>query len=232
MIAASAEARAVVRGIAPDWLEAHGGSDALGAAWEALQISERFEVVVTGVGKANGAGGAARVMDRDRHCGVVSIGVAGMYEPTSGGTRLELGQRVAVVTSLFADEGVVTPQGFETAEEMGFAPAEGVMTGAAGMAVSCDHHLLHDDNTLERADEATVSTCSGTDTRARFVRDRTGAMIETMEGAAVGLVARRVAFDVPFVHLRVISNTTGDRKKQVWNLPRALEELSKFAAVL
>jgi futalosine hydrolase len=73
---------------------------------------------------------------------------------------------------------------------------------------------------------ATVSTCSGTDAAATEIAHRTGAAAEAMEGAAVGLVAFR--HKVAFAEVRVISNTTGDRSRQVWALEESLAELGKF----
>ena len=70
---------------------------------------------------------------------------------------------------------------------------------------------------------ATVSTCSGTDSLAAAVQTRTGAVVEAMEGAAVALVARRL--DIPCGELRVVSNTTGDRPNQQWDIRGALDRL-------
>ena len=91
---------------------------------------------------------------------------------------------------------------------------------------------------------ATVSTCSGTDVLAGEIRRRTGAVVEGMEGAAVGLTVSSVGSllgdggvggvggvvgvgeggmgGVGFVEVRVVSNTTGDRDRQVWDIGRAL----------
>src|SRR5262249_12942439 len=77
---------------------------------------------------------------------------------------------------------------------------------------------------------ATVSTCSGTDAFATDVRDRTGAIAECMEGAAVGLVAERLG--IPVGEVSIISNTTGDRNRQVWDLQKALHGLSRVIRML
>ena len=53
-----------------------------------------------------------------------------------------------------------------------------------------------------------------------------------MEGVAAAVAAKRLAPDLPVVELRVISNTTGDRDAQRWDLPRALAALSDLARVL
>ena len=61
---------------------------------------------------------------------------------------------------------------------------------------------------------------------------RTGAIAEAMEGGAVGVSAARVGGGVWFSELRVISNTTGDRAGQRWDLSRALARLSETAGRL
>jgi hypothetical protein len=51
-----------------------------------------------------------------------------------------------------------------------------------------------------------------------------------MEGAAAGFAALRMG--APFAELRVISNDTGDRFEQTWDLAGALRGLSALAALL
>jgi len=67
----------------------------------------------------------------------------------------------------------------------------------------------------------TVSSCSGTDAASEIMRHRSGADIETMEGAAVAFVCRQL--EIPMLHLRAISNWTGDRDRGEWNLGAAVD---------
>jgi hypothetical protein len=58
-----------------------------------------------------------------------------------------------------------------------------------------------------------------------------------MEGAAVGLVAARFSDSfprraMPFAEMRVISNTTGDRGSQVWDMKQALVGLTELAGAV
>ena len=76
---------------------------------------------------------------------------------------------------------------------------------------------------FRRGPIATVATCSGSDEAAREVVQRTGAVAEAMEGAAVVHAAHRLG--VGPIELRTISNTTGDRQQQVWRLDDALAAL-------
>jgi futalosine hydrolase len=82
-------------------------------------------------------------------------------------------------------------------------------------------------------DIATVSTCSGTDELARAVAARTRACVEAMEGAAIAhALARLPGPRIPFCEIRVVSNTTGDRSKQQWDIRGSLVKLSDVAAAL
>jgi futalosine hydrolase len=127
---------------------------------------------------------------------------------------------VAATSCVFADEGVETPDGFLDCAAMGFP-----LGPFPGSAVPVDAGLLARLAPLGDATGpiATVSTCSGTDARARWVRERTGALAESMEGAAIALVGVRLG--VPAAELRVISNTTGDRAAQTWDMDGALHRL-------
>jgi futalosine hydrolase len=74
---------------------------------------------------------------------------------------------------------------------------------------------------------AAVSECSGTDARATEIVKRTNAIAEGMEGAAIALVAQRLRRQ--WAEIRVISNTTGDRDRQVWKAKDAAEQLGDLA---
>jgi futalosine hydrolase len=182
-----------------------------------------FDCLITGIGKANAAGATARALDPGRHQAVLSVGVAGAL-PGSG---LRPADVVAATASVFADEGLETPGGFSDCHAMGFP-----LGAFEGSAVPLDPRLLGILKPLATATGpiATVSTCSGTADLAERVRSRTGALAEAMEGAAIALVAHRLG--VPAAELRVISNTTGDRPGQVWDLQAALSRLEAIVAVL
>jgi futalosine hydrolase len=164
---------------------------------------------------------------------VISLGIAGSLAPD-----VPLGQVVLARASVSAEEGLLTPDGFQTCAQIGFplGPFE-------GNTVLPDPTLFQDLwSFVERRNGragviATVSTCSGTDEGARTVAARTGAIAEAMEGAAVGqatsrlgaMHARRAA---AFAELRVISNTTGDRPAQRWDMKLAIRTLTEAASEL
>lgn len=226
-MAAPAEARAVLEG-----LGAPGGSVIEGAArsWPRIRATERFDLLLSGVGKGNAAGAVAHALDPARCAGVLSLGICGSL-PGSG---LRLGDVVCATESLYADEGVGVPGGFTDLAAMGFPPGE---SGSMGVAnAEAPARLIEEEAPIGlrivRGRIATVSTCSGTDDHARQIVARTGAVGEAMEGAAIGFVVARLAPELPFAEVRVVSNTTGDRGAQAWDLKGALSVLSRIAGVL
>lgn len=220
VVAVHAEAEAVLRGLGADPLAADAPS------WEALPVTDRIDLVLGGVSKANAGAATARTLDPSRHALVVSIGIAGSLPRTSAG-ELKVGELVVGSASIFADEGIATPAGYRDLAQMGFAPMPD-----GGVIASSDPAIVRVLAPLAElvAPIATVSTCSGNDALAREIARRTGAQAEAMEGAAVGLVAMRMG--VPFVEVRAISNHTGDREGQGWDIPAALARLQRFSAAL
>lgn len=209
------EVDAVVRGLGGEPADLAPGP----AAWAPCCARAGFDVVQSGVGKANAAGCLARTLDPARHHVVLNVGVAGVLPGVHG---LGIGNVVLGSESVFADEGIAREDGFQDLAAMRLG--EPALAGA-GVRFPGDARVL------ERLRPAAgvvgpiacVSTCSGTDALAAEVARRTGAIAEAMEGAACALVAARLG--VPFAELRVISNTTGDRARQVWDLAGALRVL-------
>jgi futalosine hydrolase len=210
VVAAPAEAKAALRGL---------GSDGEVTEWMAREVRPGAALLRTGVGKANAAGAVSRAWDANRYRSVVNIGIAGAL-PGSG---VKIGEAIVAEESVFADEGVMTPDGFRTMPELGFGLGPGTIEG---VRVKGDAGLIaRVRGCVEHAGAiSTVSTCSGTDELARIVRDRTGGLAECMEGAAIAQVCARLG--APFVEVRIVSNTTGDRTNQRWDLARSLSRMS------
>ncbi len=153
---------------------------------------------------------------------VLLCGIAGAFPERvrNNPPPVSLGGVCIVGSDLLADEGVASPDGFidlgapvaghgQRLVDTGPFPANPRMAGDAAQHLGVP---------IVRG--ATVSTCSGTDALARVMQHRTHADIETMEGAAVAAVCRRR--EVPLLHVRAISNWTGDRPRGEWNLGAAI----------
>jgi len=175
-------------------------------------------VVVAGIGRTNAAAATTEAILRDGPFdAVMSVGIAGALP----GGGLALGAFVVASSCVYAEEGILTPEGFDDIGALGFPLGD-----FSGNAVPVHADLL-DALTGEfpTGAIATVATCSGTDAAAEMIARRTGALAEAMEGAAVVHAARRLR--VPGIEARTISNTTGDRSRQQWDLDRALATLHR-----
>lgn len=217
------------------------------------QAAGVWSLVVSGVGKVNAASAVvhavalARESDLARSGGssrgsgggggespgpfvaVLSVGIAGAL---SGANPLALGDAICASACVYADEGVRTPDGFTDLGAMGFPAGAWARPGADASRVPVDEAgvALFARVCTRTGPIATVSTCSGTNELAGEIAVRTGALAEAMEGAAAAHAA--FVLGLPFVELRVISNTTGDRARQRWDLARAMQGLEALGASL
>jgi futalosine hydrolase len=213
VLAAPAEARAVRSALGLPEPES-------ARSWSLEPGPGLVDLIESGVGKAQAAAACAWAFHPARHRGVISLGIAGAL-PGSG---LMITQIVLASRSRFADEGIATPAGFRALDTLGFPPAAFDPAGAepdpawrARLAPLADRV----------GPIATVSTCSSRDDLAHEIARRTGAVAEAMEGAAVAAALSRLPGSPPcFAEIRVVSNTTGDRDRQTWDLPRALDRLA------
>jgi futalosine hydrolase len=193
---------------------------AVQAEAEAIGRIDGCRVVVAGLGRTNAAAATTEAIVNSGHRfvgGVISAGVAGSLP--GAGADLNIGDVVVASACVYAEEGIVTAHGFADMAGLGFRLGD-----FEGNAVPVDEYML------ERLSQrfmigpiATVATCSGTNAAAEEVARRTGALAEAMEGAAVVHAARRLR--VSAIELRTISNNTGDRAGQVWDLGAALRAL-------
>ncbi len=151
---------------------------------------------------------------------VCVFGVAGAFavrDSSSARAPLAVLDFALVGSDSLCDEGVETDAGFVSTQSLGLV-ADAQVTAAVEPT-----QRLADVLRAPIVVAATVSTCSGTDARADDVWARTHAWLETMEGAALGLVCAR--FGVPWVQVRVISNRCGDRARGGWDLAGAVARL-------
>lgn len=193
--------------------------------WRPQVILDGVDAIVSGVGRSAAAGAVAwNLAQRSYDC-VLNVGVAGAL---SAG-RLALGDLVAGSEAVFHEEGLITAAGHQSMTALGFPLTEG---DEVTNRIAADPMLLrYLTDVCERVGPiATVAGCSGSDAAASEVEGRTGACAEAMEGASVLVTARRLG--VPAVELRAISNTTGDRAAQQWDLDGAIERLAAALASL
>lgn len=201
--------------------------------WQIAPLSPHFDLLLTGVSKSNAAGALASVLSQNptRYAAIINTGIAGSLPSPSSSAQFSLHptNTVAATHCVFADEGIQTPAGYQTVAAMGFPISS---PDSPDDTFPADPTLLSLFTPLVTASGpiATVSTCSGTDLLAREVALRTSAIAESMEGAACALISHRLR--IPFIEVRAISNFTGDRAKQAWDIKGALVALESLFAPL
>ena len=173
-------------------------------------------VIASGIGRTNAAAATtAAVLTDGPFSWVMSAGVAGALPDST----LSIGDIVVANKCVYAEEGLESPDGFQNMDQMGFS-----LGNFTGNEIPADTWMLERLSAIGTvAPIATVATCSGTDIHAKLVQERTGCVCEAMEGAAVVHAANRVG--APAIEIRSISNTTGNRDTQEWNLNLALTNL-------
>lgn len=180
-------------------------------------------VVRLGVGKTAASVALSERLSRMRPPGVLLFGVAGAYpERHKPGAMLRVGDVVVVERDAFADEGVEVADGFLDAASLGM-PAHDVPAAGPFLLDALRSRALADRLSVPIVAGATVSTCSGTEALSMRYAQRTGADVETMEGASIAFVCAR--HGVPLVHVRAVSNLCGERSRGGWDLKLAVRNL-------
>ncbi len=190
---------------------------AYAAAAEGDSVANRLpEGLLVGVGKTASAVAVTERLCKGPQVDMMCLfGVCGAYPEAD--PSLEVGDLCMVGRDILADEGLETDEGFLDLDKMELGTIGPFQMDRRFTAKAAE--LLG----VRVVRGATVSTCSGTDSRSRQVHARTGADVETMEGAAVAAACERLG--VPLVQLRCVSNHTGDRRASGMDLPRAIARL-------
>lgn len=192
------ERRAVLRGLSP--------------------AGDAVVVEVGGVGSAAVAAATARVLAQQRFDAVVSAGIGGGINVATGGT-------VIATSSVAADLGADSPDGFLSLDELGFGSV--TIATDPDLVAAATKALPH----AVAGPVLTVSTVTGTLAGTRdLIARHPHAVAEAMEGFGVATAAMQAG--VPFVELRAISNPVGPRDRAAWRIGDALEGLSEAFACL
>jgi len=190
---------------------------------------------VTGVGKVSSALETARAVRELRPSRVIQLGCAGSFPSRD----VSVGDVVIATEEILGDEGVETPEGFLTLEELGLPSASRgatavynrVPTAAPSAAlVEALRRRFPDDFKLVTGPLVTVSSASGTDDRARLLESRWQPVAESMEGAAAAVACWMEG--LPFHEIRGVSNRAGKRDRASWDVDTACSNAARVTLAL
>jgi futalosine hydrolase len=184
------------------WLEETLGATLLVERPWRLSGAGELLFLTGGIGPANAAGALAWALASRGPSRVIDVGSAGTYDPE----LLPLGAVAFVTDDQFVDMGTRLEDGrWRSSEELGLPLGSG-----PGNCFPCalppqlpEHFAFP----VRRARGATVHHVTGTLAEAAARRERSGALLESMEGAAAALMAQR--FGVELYQVRGISNLAG-----------------------
>lgn len=187
--------------------------------WTGRHRGRALVLVEGGVGTASAAAAAALTTQRYRPSALLLLGIGGAY----AGSFVPVGAAASAAWEYALDAGIVTSEGTRSLAEVPLA-----------LATSAGGDPLYDriptdpgwQAALARACRmapqgfATSDGISGDLDVAGARAGRSGAAVESMEGAAVALACARMG--VPFGEVRGISNVAGVRDHASWDAEGAV----------
>ena len=171
---------------------------------------KNFFIIITGIGKVNTTMTVTKYLLSGEKLPPLLLGIAGAYRGT-----LDVGEICIINTDYFVDECLPgeNPPSLTGTHEIGFPICEDNKTS----------FITPSSFNFKVCSANTVSMLSGTDELANLYHLKTGASVESMEGAAFGLACS--SFNLGAVQIRAVSNYCGERKNQQWNVKKAVQAI-------
>ena len=175
-----------------------------------------IDILISGIGTTFTTFHLTNTLINQPYSLVINVGIAGSF---SG--ELKIGQVVNVVSEEFADLGIEDKNEFLTLFDSGYLatdefPFENGVIKNSGFGFK---------NNLTPVRGITTNKSNGRDSSINELRTKFNAHIESMEGAAVFYVCKWLS--IPFYEIRAVSNYVEPRDSSRWDIPLALENLSK-----
>ncbi|MFN6374396.1 MAG: futalosine hydrolase [Chitinophagia bacterium] len=181
----------------------------------ALMPNEQLsiEMLITGVGLLSSGLSLMRKCYALQPDLAILTGIAGSFDD-----ELTTGNAVVIRNEQIGDLGVEESGSFHNIFKMGLSNPDsfpfqrGVLTNP--------HDILCNRTALKLVDAVSVNEISTDPVRINYYRDQLGVSVESMEGAAFHQVC--LEMNIPFVQIRGISNSVGDRNKSHWKIQEAI----------
>lgn len=179
--------------------------------------NELVDVLITGVGVPSAVYHLQKRIHQVDYDLIIQAGIAGGFS-----AGIALGQVVSVKQDCFADIGFEEKELFTPVFDTGFADKD-EFPFTNGWLLNSPENLQYAG--LPEVKAITVNKVSDSVLQKQQFISRFNADIETMEGAALHYVCLQE--QIPFLQIRAISNSVGERDKTKWNLDVSIENLSK-----
>ena len=148
---------------------------------------------------------------------IIQAGVAGSFDE-----QISIGTTVLVKDEQLGDMGVEEHDQWKDVFDLGLKMESG--DGFTQRRLINDQIDQFTSSGLPVVSALTVNQITTDSQRIHVLRNKYQVQIESMEGAALHYTCLK--FKVPFLQVRSISNLVGERNKQNWNIPLAVENLA------
>lgn len=191
---------------------------------EIIRVEEDFlvaDILITGISVVNSVFFLTRVLAKKRYELVINIGIAGTFTRD----KFNLGEIVICKREVWAELGV-EKEGVVERNLLNFPLYQNnkvSIQNSLDLLVEDSLNLLTKKINYPLVNSLTVSTVTGSKTRANLLKEKFLVDIENMEG--FGLAYTCFLFNTPFLEIRSISNVVGSRSRKEWDLVRAFEAL-------
>ncbi len=180
-----------------------------------LNDNQSVKILISGIGIANCTLRLTQFFSGDIPKKAINTGLCGSFSPD-----LPPGTGVRIQNDCFAELGIELKDHSISCFENVITNSE--MLSSLNMYVKPDSEISTA-NSLPTGNGITVSTCTGTQTRADFLKKTFQADTESMEGAAFFLCCNE--FHVPCAQIRVVSNLIPGREAERWNVSLAKKNI-------
>ncbi len=183
---------------------------------ESQRLKVRFHQ--SGVGRLASAVSLTRIVSEEKPDLIIQAGIAGCFDPD-----ISLGKVVVVKEEILGDVGVEEEGKWKDIfdlklEKSNYHPFEKRKLPNPWLST---YNLLK----LPELTGITVNQISTQPTRIEQLKKKYGAVVESMEGAALHFICREA--NIPFIQIRAISNYVGERNKAHWKMKEAIEALNE-----
>lgn len=183
---------------------------------ESQRLKVRFHQ--SGVGMLASAVSLTRLVSEEKPDLIIQAGIAGCFDP-----NISLGKVIVVKEEILGDVGVEEDGKWKDLfdlklEKSNYHPFEKRKLPNPWLST---YNLLK----LPELTGITVNQISTQPTRIEQLKKKYGAVVESMEGAALHFICREA--NIPFIQIRAISNYVGERNKAHWKMKEAIDALNE-----
>lgn len=185
--------------------------------WLKKHKNYSVEILISGIGLVSATYHITKAISKKKPGMLMMAGIAGSFDPS-----IQIGEVRAIRHEMLGDMGVEELGRFNSLFAMRLMDLDHFPFSQGRLTANQD--ILNKSDLLI-ADGISVNEISTSIKRREYYSNELGAAIESMEGAALHYVG--LMEDIPFLQLRAISNTVGERDKNNWNMKEAIHNLNE-----